>query len=165
MHGGMQWHKSFSSTLLPQMLFDQPAPLMPAVPQPQSVMEYWWKGSTSNAISLTSTSNYLGLCNLGGDVTYRAALVLRFSKRITHAWVTVALRPRVSVVKITALWSQVSRLTCESGYKYFILYSAQLFVNLWWYELSLLRLPCICSVILLLLSCHWNNILPMDRLG
>lgn len=56
--------------------------------------------------------------------------MLRFSKRITHAWVTVALRPRVSVVKITALWSQVSRLTCESGYKYFILYSAQLFVNL-----------------------------------
>jgi len=39
-------------------------------------MEYWREGSTSTAVSPTSTSNIVGQHNKIGDITFGAAYVL-----------------------------------------------------------------------------------------
>ena len=40
-------------------------------------MEYWWEGSTSTAISPTSTSDFVGQHNKIGGINFGATLVHR----------------------------------------------------------------------------------------
>ena len=57
LHGGIQWHTLASYTLPCQMSFSQTAPLLPPITRRQNIMEYWWEGSISTAISLTITAD------------------------------------------------------------------------------------------------------------
>jgi len=62
-HEGTQWYL-FSSYALPcQTPLCQTAPLLPSVSQPQNVMEYWWEGLISAAVSPTSISDVVNQCN------------------------------------------------------------------------------------------------------
>jgi len=52
-----------------QTPFCQTAPLLTSVTQQQRVTEYWWEGSTSNAIPPTSTSDTVGQHSKIGGIT------------------------------------------------------------------------------------------------
>ena len=64
-----------SSTLLCKMLFSQTAILLPNVTWQQSVLEYWWEGSTSTAVPPTSASDAVGQHNQIGGITFGASLI------------------------------------------------------------------------------------------
>ena len=55
------------------MLFYQNASLLPSVTQ-QNGTEYWWEGSTFNAIPPTLASDVMGQQNKVRDITFRTAL-------------------------------------------------------------------------------------------
>ena len=75
--GGIQWYTLVSSALPCQMPFCQTAPLQPSVTWQQNLMGYCWDGSTSAAVTPTSTSDVMGQHNEIGGITFRAALALR----------------------------------------------------------------------------------------
>ena len=50
------------------------APLLSSASQQQNVMEYWWEGSTSAAVSPASASNVLGQHNKIEGIIFRATL-------------------------------------------------------------------------------------------
>ena len=66
---------SASHALPYQMPFCQTAPLLPTVIQQQQVMRYWWEGSASTAIPLTSASDAVGQQDNIGSVTSNAVLL------------------------------------------------------------------------------------------
>jgi len=69
-HGGIQLH-TFASYALPcPMPFCQTAPLLSSVAQQQNLMEYWWEGSTSTAISPASASDIVGQHNKIGVINF-----------------------------------------------------------------------------------------------
>jgi len=53
----------------------QTVPLLPSVTQQQIAVGYWWKGSTSTAMSLISASNILGQHNGTRGITFRATTI------------------------------------------------------------------------------------------
>ena len=67
-----------SSTLLCQMLFSQTALLLPNVTWQQSVLEYWWEGSTSTAVPPTSASDVKGRYNKVGGTAFGEGLVVQW---------------------------------------------------------------------------------------
>jgi len=74
-YGGIQ-HHTFAWPALPcQTSFCQTAPLLLPGTWQQSIMEYWWEGSDSTAITLTSTSDIVGQHNKIGGITFGADLV------------------------------------------------------------------------------------------
>jgi len=78
-HGRIQFHTFASSTLLCQEPFCQTVPLLPSVTQQQSVMKYWWEGSTSTAMPPTFTSDTVGQHHKIGGITFGAAVVYKQS--------------------------------------------------------------------------------------
>jgi len=72
----IQWH-TFALYALPCLtLFCQTAPLLPSVTQQQNVVEYWWEGSTSTAITPASASDIVGRHNKIGGLTFEAGPVV-----------------------------------------------------------------------------------------
>ena len=57
------------------MSFCQTAPLLQSVTQQQNVTEYWWEGSVSIAIPLTSTTDVCQNSKIGG-INFGAALIV-----------------------------------------------------------------------------------------
>jgi len=51
-------------------------PLLPSITQQQNVMEYWWEGSISIAVSPTSTPKVRGQHHKMKGITFRATLIL-----------------------------------------------------------------------------------------
>ena len=54
----------------------QTVPVLPSVTHQENVMEYWWEGSASSAITSTSASDVMGQNNKIGGITSGALLVL-----------------------------------------------------------------------------------------
>jgi len=52
------------------MPFCQTAPLLPSVTQQQTVMDYWWDGSTSTATPPPSAFDTVGQQNKAGGSTF-----------------------------------------------------------------------------------------------
>ena len=74
-HGGIQLH-IFASYALPcQTPFCQTAPLLSSVAWQQNINEYWWGGSISIAVSLTSASDVVGQHNKIGGINFGGTLV------------------------------------------------------------------------------------------
>ena len=75
-HVETQRYTFVSKTLPCQAPVCKAAPLLPSVTQQQSVMEYWWEGSTSTVIPPMLISDLVGQQNKLGGIKFLAALKL-----------------------------------------------------------------------------------------
>jgi len=68
--------QTFALSTLPCLIsFCQTTPLLTSVPWQQNVMEYWWEGSISTAITSTFTSYVVDQCNKIWGITFGATLI------------------------------------------------------------------------------------------
>jgi len=95
------WFHTFASCTLPrQAQFCQTAPLLLSVTHQETVMEYWWEGSSYTAIPPKSTSDIVGQCNKIGSITFGASLKDFYTKA---PWIAVLLICYSLKMKLTLL--------------------------------------------------------------